>query len=70
MILLIFGFILSYSIQEDVQRITQKLLTNRLLLPFVLLLQMAPVFRYVILRLYNNTKTDLLFYKNLLNSYI
>jgi len=60
MILLIFGFILSYSIQEDVQRITQKLLTNRLLLPFLLLLQMAPVFRYVILRLYNMT-TDLLF---------
>lgn len=63
MILLIFRFILSYSIQEDVQRITQKLLTNRLLLPFLLLLQMAPVFRYVNLRLHNMT-TGLLFYKN------
>ncbi|XP_026807050.1 XK-related protein 6 [Rhopalosiphum maidis] len=35
-----------YSIQEDMQRTTQKLLSNRLLLPFLLILQMAPVLRY------------------------
>lgn len=44
----------SYALQDDIQRITRKLLTSRVLLPFLLILQMAPVLRYVIVKLLCN----------------
>lgn len=40
-----------YSLQEDMQRITKTLLRNRLLMPLLLIFQMAPVLRYVFTKL-------------------
>uniref|UniRef100_A0A2S2QER2 XK-related protein n=1 Tax=Sipha flava TaxID=143950 RepID=A0A2S2QER2_9HEMI len=53
-----------YSVQEDIQRVTIKLLKCRPLLPFLLIFQMAPVLRYYDVLKYALKSREAAFKKN------